>query len=295
MEKRRAGAAESPCRLFAGKMRAIAMDSDVPRLSDEELQLFSAKVGRRLSERPLDLDPASHRERVAGLLRQAGEASFYQLLGIVPTAATQEVHEAYEQISRLVHPANALRLGLVGREGVLEMLFEQITHAYLTLFQPDRRKMYDRELSPNAWTAAWAPAPGRRKEEAREMAQHYYERATVLAEAEEFHFAIELLQQAVRADSRPEYFALLGRLQAKNPRWLRAAAESLRRAVELGSKDPELPAALQEIQERLQSGEAMQPAATAAAAGKSDVPEVEFLDPGGDFESFTKTRRGFRR
>ncbi|HEV8580014.1 MAG TPA: DnaJ domain-containing protein [Thermoanaerobaculia bacterium] len=272
------------------------MDSGVPRLSEEELRLFSAKVARRLFERPLDLDPASHRDRVAGLLRQAGEASFYQLLGIVPTASTQEVHEAYDQVSRLVHPTNAHRLGLVGREGVLEMLFEQITHAYLTLFQPDRRKLYDRELPPGAWSAAWAPAPGRRKEEGREMAQQYYERAAVLAEAEEFHFAIELLQQAVRTDPRPDYFALLGKLQAKNPRWLRAAAESLRRALELGAKDPELPAVLLEIQERMQSGEALQETTTAGSrGGKRDVPEVEFLDPGGEAETFTKTRRGYRR
>jgi curved DNA-binding protein CbpA len=277
------------------------MESDVPRLSEEELQLFSAKIAGRLSERPLDLDPASHRERVAGLLRQAGEASFYQLLGIAPTAATQEVHEAYDQIARLVHPVNAARLGLVGREAVLEMLFERITHAYLTLFQPDRRKAYDRELSPQAWSAAWAPAQGRRREEVREIAQSFYERASALAEAEDFHFAIELLQQAVRADPKPEFYTLLGKLQAKNPRWLRAAGESLRRAMELGAKDPELPAALQEIQERLQSGEALQQEATSAAASpaaraaKHDAPEVEFLDPGGDFESFTKTRRGFRR
>jgi len=277
------------------------METDVPRLSEEELRLFTAKIARRLSERPLDLDPASHRERVAGLLRQAGEASFYQLLGVVPTAATQEVHEAYDQIARLVHPVNAARLGLVGREAVLEMLFERITHAYLTLFQPDRRKAYDRELSPQAWSAAWAPAQGRRREEVREIAQSFYERAAALAEAEDFHFAIELLQQAVRADPRPEFYALLGKLQAKNPRWLRAAAESLRRAVELGARDPELPAALQEIQQRLESGEALQQEATAAAASpsaraaKKDVPDVEFLDPGGDYESFTKTRRGFRR
>jgi len=277
------------------------METDVPRLSEEELRLFTAKIARRLSERPLDLDPASHRERVAGLLRQAGEASFYQLLGVVPTAATQEVHEAYDQIARLVHPVNAARLGLVGREAVLEMLFERITHAYLTLFQPDRRKAYDRELSPQAWSAAWAPAQGRRREEVRDIAQSFYERASALAEAEDFHFAIELLQQAVRADPRPEFYALLGKLQAKNPRWLRAAAESLRRAVELGARDPELPAALQEIQQRLESGEALQQEATAAAASpsaraaKKDVPDVEFLDPGGDYESFTKTRRGFRR
>jgi curved DNA-binding protein CbpA len=277
------------------------MDNDVPGLSEEELALFSEKIERRLAERPLDLDPGSHRERVAGLLRQAGEASFYQLLGIVPTAATQEVHEAYDQIARLVHPINAQRLGLAGREGVLEMLFERITHAYLTLFQPDRRKQYDRGLSPNAWTAAWAPAPGRRKEEARETAQRYYERATVLAEAEEFHFAIELLQQAVRADQRPEYYALLGKLQAKNPRWLRAASENLRRAMELGCRDAELTDALDEVMARLEAGEALRPEASAESASPGarerkggGTPEVEFLYPGGDFESFTQ-RRGYRR
>jgi curved DNA-binding protein CbpA len=272
------------------------MDNDVPLPSQEELELFSEKIARRISERPLDLDPGSHRERVAGLLRQAGEASFYQLLGIVPTAATQEVHEAYDQIARLVHPANAQRLGLAGREGVLEMLFERITHAYLTLFQPDRRKMYDRGLSPNAWTAAWAPAPGRRKEEARETAQRYYERATVLAEAEEFHFAIELMQQAVRADPRSEYYALLGKLQARNPRWLHAASENLRRAMELGSHDVEISAALDEVLARIQSGEQLQ-SESASPGGrdrKRDTPDVEFLDPGGDFESFTQ-RRGYRR
>ena len=278
------------------------METDVPRLSEEELELFSAKVARRLSELPLDLDPASHRQRVAGLLREAGEASFYQLLGIVPTAATQEVHEAYEQIARLVHPANARRLGLVGREGVLEMLFERITHAYLTLFQPDRRKLYDRELTPNAWSAAWAPAPGRRREEAREVAQRFYERATALAEAEDFHFAIELLQQAVRADPRPDYYALLGKLQAKNPRWLRAAGENLRRAMELGARDPELPAAVEQIQQRLASGEALQAqptsesASPAARARKREPLDVEVLDPGGDFDtSFPQARKTYRR
>jgi hypothetical protein len=174
------------------------------------------------------------------------------------------------------------------------MLFEHVTHAYLTLFQPERRKMYDREMPANAWSAAWAPAPGRRKEEARETAQRYYERASVLAEAEEFHFAIELLQQAVRSEPRPEYFALLGKLQAKNPRWLRAASENLRRAMELGSRDTELAAALDEVHTRLESGQSLEQAPVSpsgsARGRKGDVPDVEFLDPGGDFESFTQMR-----
>ncbi|HKI04582.1 MAG TPA: DnaJ domain-containing protein [Thermoanaerobaculia bacterium] len=261
------------------------MDISTHRPTQEELRLFSVRIGQRLDDRPLDLDPSSHQQRVAGLLRQAGEASFYQLLDIVPTATSQEVHEAYDQTARLVHPANARRLGLAGREGVLEMLFERITQGYLILSQPERRKAYDRELAPTDWSAAWNPMPHQRRDEARELAQSHYERATALAEAGELHFAIELLQQAVRADARPEYHALLGRLQAKNPRWLRAASENLRRAIELGAKEPELPAALDQVMERLRAGEALRPDATAGAPAsrrKREAPEVEVVDVGDD-------------
>src|SRR5436305_14700989 len=118
------------------------MEMDVHRPTDDELRIFSQKIGKRLVERPVDLDPEAHRERVAGLLRIAGEASFYQLLDLPPTSTAQEIHDAYEQIARLVHPVNAPLLGLEGREGVLEMLFERITQAYLNLSQPDRPTAY---------------------------------------------------------------------------------------------------------------------------------------------------------
>lgn len=256
------------------------MESITPRPTAEELRLFSERIARRLADRPLDLDPSSHQQRVAGLLRQAGDASFYQLLDLVPTATSQEVHEAYEQIAQLVHPANARRLGLVGREGVLEMLFERITQGYLTLSNPERRKAYDRELTPGAWSAAWNPAQGRRRDESKGLAQQYYERALMLAAADETHFAIELLQQAARSDdSRPDVHALLGKLQSKNPRWLRASSENLQRAIDLGAKDPELPAALDEVLRRLHSGEALKPVSTAESFRKREAPEVEVLDP----------------
>src|SRR6478609_6029825 len=98
------------------------METDVHRPTEEELRVFSERIARRLAERPLDLDPGFLRERVAGLLRQVGEAGFYQILDLPPTAKAQEIHDAYEQLARLVHPMNAPLLGLEGREGVLEML-----------------------------------------------------------------------------------------------------------------------------------------------------------------------------
>jgi curved DNA-binding protein CbpA len=263
----------------------------VQRPTDEELRLFLDRIGRRLADRLPDLDPVAHREQVAGLLRQAGEANFYQLLDISSTARAQEVHEAYDQIARLVHPANAGRLGLIGREGVLEMLFERLTLAYLTLFQTDRRKAYDRDLDPEAWGAtAWGTAPDRRREEARGVAQGYYQRAVGLVAESDFHFAIELLQQAVRVDdSRPEYHFLLGKLQAKNSRWLRVAAENLEHAGAMGSRDPELPALLAQVRERLTAGEALRRPSTdgssPSTAGRRkgrEVPEVEVMNPDGE-------------
>ncbi|HEV2843697.1 MAG TPA: J domain-containing protein, partial [Thermoanaerobaculia bacterium] len=98
------------------------MDNASQRPTEEQLRLFSEKIGRRLIERPLDLDPEKHRERIASLLRLAGEATFYQILDLPPTATAQEIHEAYDQVARLVHTSNARVLGLEGREGVLEML-----------------------------------------------------------------------------------------------------------------------------------------------------------------------------
>src|SRR6185369_6686467 len=122
------------------------------RLSEEELRLFSDRIAASLAQRPVYLAVPVHRERVAELLRQVGEASFYDLLGVDPAAPALKVHEGYERTARLVHAAHAERLGLAGREGVLEVLFERVTEAYLTLSNPDRRKRYDRERPE------WRPA-----------------------------------------------------------------------------------------------------------------------------------------
>ena len=148
------------------------MDSITPRPTQEELRLFSERIAHRLADRPLDLDPSSHQQRVAGLLRQAGEASFYQLLDVVPTATAQEVHEAYEQAARLVHPANARRLGLTGREGGAR---DALRADHPGLSQPlpagAAQGLRPGADSGRAWSAAWKPAPGRRQDEARELAQ----------------------------------------------------------------------------------------------------------------------------
>jgi len=218
-------------------------------LTDEEYRLFSERVERGLAERPLTVKPREHREQVAELLKQLGEVTFYHLLGIDPGTATREVHVAYDRVSRLVHPSHARRLGLEGREEVLKLLFERATLAYLTLVDIERRKAYDRDAGPARWTALRTSTASKADE-----ARRCYEQARVLSEAEEFHSAIEILRRSVSLVPSADAYALLGLLLAKNPQWLRDAAEALERAQEMGAAEPGLAEALKEVRERLAEG-----------------------------------------
>ena len=96
----------------------VISDTPPSRLMPEELQLFSSRIVRGLTDRPLEISAQQHREEVAELLRQLGEATFYHLLGIDPGSSARDVHDAYERVARRVHPSHARRLGLQGKEGV---------------------------------------------------------------------------------------------------------------------------------------------------------------------------------
>jgi curved DNA-binding protein CbpA len=219
----------------------------------EELQLFSARIVRGLTDRTLQTSPQEHREEVAMLLRQLGEGTFYHLLGLDPGSGLREVHDAYERVARLVHPSHARRLGLQGKEGVLELLFERATLAYLTLSDMDRRKAYDSEVGPARWTALQSRALSKEEEAVRCL-----ERARLLAESDQFHAAIELLNRSVALAPRAEAWGLLGLLQARNPLWLENSAASLKQAIAMGSADPELPAALAEVETKIREQPAVE-------------------------------------
>jgi tetratricopeptide (TPR) repeat protein len=220
-------------------------------LTEEEYRLFSDRVERGLRERPLVVLPREHREQVADLLRQLGEATYYHLLGIDPGSGAREVHDAYDRVARLVHPNNARRLGLEGREAVLQLLFERATLAYLTLSDTDRRKAYDREAGPARWTALRVSQASRASDQ--DEARRCLDQARSLAEAEDYHPAIELLRKAVLLAPTHESVSLLGLLLAKNPQWVDSAVEMLERAQEMGTTDPAVPEVLKELRETVKA------------------------------------------
>lgn len=216
------------------------------QITEEEFRLFHERVARGLADRPLAIAQREHREQVAELIRQLGDATLYHILGIDPATKLNEVHEAYDRVARLVHPSHARQLQLEGREEVLKLLFERATAAYLILSDTDRRKAYDREVGPVRWTALRTTSASREEE-----AQRFFEQAQALAESEQYHAAIEVLRQSVRLKATAGAYTLLGQLLAKNPQWLSEALEALERAEEIGSTDPALPGALKEVREKL--------------------------------------------
>lgn len=218
-------------------------------LPQELLERFLARVRRALAERPLGIGLEAHREELRTLLALPAEVDHYELLQVSRTASESDVYKAFSHLARRVHPSHAERLGLEERRDDLHRLFRRLTEAYLTLSDPDRRASYGSgPAAPHAM--AERPAP-QRHEERRSFARKQFELATAHAEMLDFHVAVQLLQQAVDADPRADYFALLAECQAQNPRWLDRAAISYRRAIELRPEDPELRVALAQVAEKL--------------------------------------------
>jgi hypothetical protein len=258
-------------------------------VSAQELALFSERIGRSLAERPLEIAVGEHRERIAALLREVGGASFYQLLAIGPAASPERVHEGYERLARLVHPVHAPHLGLEGREGVLEVLFERATAAYITLNHQGRRRDYDREMGPEGW--AESPDVRNRAEENRDRARAHYNRAVAFAAKEDYHFAIELLREAVRMDPQAKYYMLLGELQTRNEHWLRHAVDSYEKVLELGGPDPQVEEALARVRRRMEEIAGGSPLRNRERTGAATAPRQVVAEAAPPGASLTQPQR----
>ncbi|MEE8278379.1 MAG: J domain-containing protein, partial [Thermoanaerobaculia bacterium] len=223
-DENRETALRSLCRLKA--VRLILPEDLVPArrpwelVSAELLEKFQQRIGDDLAANPLKIDTEAHRLRVVELLGGLGEVNFYQLLSVGLGCSAEELHLAYTELARVVHPEHAEALGLKGKEEALAVLFERTTEAYLTLSDPERSGRYQLSLGDSLVGVEAETDGAKRKEEEKEIAAHNYRAAKNRALQNDYFSAIQLLEQAVRGDALPEYYALLGQCQAENPRWI---------------------------------------------------------------------------
>ena len=242
------------CRLQAVDL--IRPEGDAPSAQDKEfltaeiIRKFGDRIARSLEQEPLEMSPSSHRELLRDLLSRLGELNFFELLRIDLGSTADEIQEAFVELGRIVHPGHSSHLGLKGKEAGLQMLFEKATEAYLTLSDPERSRLYCLEVGPVSSTRTISYDSKVRREEEVDSARHNFNIAKGLVWQQQLHSAIQLLEQAVKIDPQPEYYALLGQCQAENPNWVEKAIQSYHHAARLRPEDPELRAALGQLLER---------------------------------------------
>jgi curved DNA-binding protein CbpA len=146
-------------------------------------------------------------------------SDYYELLGVAPSASAAEVRKAYARLARERHPD---RFTDPAEKRQAEATFQEITAAFNTLLNPERREEYDRERH--------RPQP-RTPEE---VAADAFERAQAALEAGQVEESITLLRTAVHhAPDRPAYHAALGRALGRVPSFAREAVQALEKATQL--------------------------------------------------------------
>jgi curved DNA-binding protein CbpA len=220
-------------------------------LSQELFESISARVLSSLGSRPLEIDPAAHRAQLSRVLQEYGRQSHFELLGVDSGSTVEDIHRRYMELARAYHPSHIESLGFRNRKrgGQVEWLFSRLTEAYLVLSDPERAAEYRRGLSDVPVPGQSDTAARERRTERREVARHNYRMALEHIEQEDYHYAIELLRQAISSDPLAEYHALLGQCLRRNPRWLHMAVDSYRQAAVLRPGDPDLRATLREVTE----------------------------------------------
>ncbi len=174
------------------------------------------------------------RAEVLGWISSRTGHDYYGILGVERSAGEEAVRRAYYRVAKRFHPDRFRRPGFEGLLQDVERMFAATTEAYNTLSDDRARVEYEREVSARA-------KHGKGPEgDMAARARESYLRARKHADAEEYFDAAALLETACRFDgSRPEYWLLLGTVQAKNPRWRKKAEESYQKVIEMNPASPD--------------------------------------------------------
>ena len=171
-----------------------------------------------------------HARLVWNTYRRLDWIGAYEVLGLADDAQDADLRRAVHERAKLFHPDNAIRATLGDARDALDALFAKVREADRAFASPASRQEHDRSLNRGTMSAPVSygePTP----EVQRQVAKANYQRARSLVEMEDYFPAYEMLRQAVEFDpEKAEYWTFLAKVQARNPKWIRQATETLRRA-----------------------------------------------------------------
>jgi hypothetical protein len=173
----------------------------------------------------------AQRDIVRHTYRRLDWANLYDVLGVERDAPFEALPKAIHERARIFHPDHHLKSHLADDRDALEALFARVREAERVFRTPESRAHYDRTLEVHADTVS-LPGSVPTVEIQKEIARKNYTRAKGLYDEEDYFPAYEMVRQAVEFDpEQKEYWVLLSRIQRKNPKWVRQATETMRRAV----------------------------------------------------------------
>ena len=170
---------------------------------------------------------------VVNTYRRLDWSNHYDVLGVDRTSTEEELERALHERARLFHPDHHLKPVLAAERDALEVLFQRLRAAERAFRTNESRAAYDHTLESGIQDTVRLPDERPTVALQKQIAKANYQRARVLYEEEDYHPAYELVRQALQFDpSERDYWILLSRIQRKNPKWLRQASETLRRALQ---------------------------------------------------------------
>ena len=188
------------------------------------------------------------REEALAWLAKEGREDHYGILGLVQDASRKMIRESYYELARKMHPDRFRSGPLQDLLGKVDSFFTYVTDAYNTLYDPDLRIEYDRQLEEKA--------AGRTREEKTDtayVARQNLLRGRELAGTKKYNEAAGFLENALKLDGdNVEILTELGKLLTLNPRRRTEAEGYLLRAGELDPSYTESAIALAEFYVRIE-------------------------------------------
>lgn len=167
---------------------------------------------------------------VANTYRRIDWVTLYEILGVARDAPGEDIQRALQEKARTFHPDHHLKTALSAHREALETLFKKVQLADKTFRTAESRVIYDEGLLQGQ-SVVTTTNVGATEEVRQQMARANYIRARSLFEQEDYYPAYEMVRQSVEFDpGKADYWILLSRVQRKNPKWVRQAAETMRRA-----------------------------------------------------------------
>ncbi len=195
------------------------------------LLMFRRKIGEGLLDEPLGIDVDDHRALLVEALATMGSMNHFERLEISEQFSAEDLARAFESKARLVHPDHADALGFKANSMALDLLFELVTESYLVLNDPNRLRSYLADFG-SVFTLQDVSDETREKE-VQEQLDYRFDLAKRGFQRSDFHRAASLMAEILKTESKPEYWALLAEVQAKNHLWIEKSIESYRMAIEL--------------------------------------------------------------